>query len=738
MKCKTCFAIVVIFANILVSCAAPTPIPPTFTTTQRPLALIATPASTGTPETTAIPTRMPIYKPEPQGFSPHAITITQNGEYAYIGFDLSEVVFKVRLSDLAIVAEADLSEYFPIQSDDIALDESETKLFVSSPTWGKLIILDAQSLNVINVIDDIGNVSMIPSQYGPFLIAWNGGSTVKRINTETYEVTEFIDNAMFFMKIRESRSDPNLWYVVSGLGPWPSGVNVGVYNHKLKVWQQSVSLPLQGENEGFSDFKVLPNEKKAYLATFGGWYPDYHAYGWLYSVDLVGGEVNVVPIDGGGGGLEYSLDSQRLYIGTGWPVPNTNNLLVLDTQSDVIVDQISLGQNKYKWPFTQMNHLKIDPTNDRILYGTCTDGNALIKVNLDTLTLNDVRVFNQETFQPHFFVRQSGQAAGFILIHKSPYAFELDLDQATIEGVVKLPNIRQDAYAYDIAINGAGRMFIAQGETILEVDANEMRLLKTHSLPKDISGSWSFVLSNDQTSLFSVWPGPSSGGYPPDTFLRINTSSFQVEANIKLEGGGFNSRPFELPDGSKLYALGGMQNGPVVIRVIDLKSNTLTRTITFDEPGLQGISAGPYYPFAYDSTSDTLFVGATQVVLAIDTDTDTIKKVIYLGDTAKAIGLEPGQLTYLNAIGLVYNPQENYLYIAHLDRSFISIYDLENDQFLPRVIPLKGYFPNFIFANDDYSKIYSLNIRSDSVSVINVESKTVENVINLHAFLPQP
>jgi YVTN family beta-propeller protein len=220
--------------------------------------------------------------------------------------------------------------------------------------------------------------------------------------------------------------------------------------------------------------------------------------------------------------------------------------------------------------------------------------------------------------------------------------------------------------------------------------------------------------------------------------LRINPASFQVEAKVKLEGGFFNRRPFELPDGSKLYASGGMQNGPVVIQVIDLGTNTVKKTITYEEPGMLGISAGPCFPFAYDPASHTLFVGATQVVLAIDTDTDVIKKVIYLGDVARAIGLEPRQLTYINAIGLVYNPQENYLYIAHLDRSFISIYDLTNDRFLPQVIPLKGLVPNSIFANDDYSKIYSVNTRSDNVSVIDVSTKAVEKVIDMHFYLSGP
>ncbi|GAH86352.1 unnamed protein product, partial [marine sediment metagenome] len=78
--------------------------------------------------------------------------------------------------------------------------------------------------------------------------------------------------------------------------------------------------------------------------------------------------------------------------------------------------------------------------------------------------------------------------------------------------------------------------------------------------------------------------------------------------------------------------------------------------------------------------------------------------------------------------------RENYLYIAHLDRSFVSIYDLNTDQFLPQLIPLKGYFPAFVFANDDHSKIFTVTFRSDSISVIDVKSKAVEKVIDLHAY----
>ena len=694
------------------------------------------PASTGTSETTAISTRMPIYTPEPQGFSPFAITITKDGEYAYIGFDLSEDVFKVHLDNLTIEAAADLSEYFPIENEHIALDVTERKLFVHSTTWRKLIVLDTQTMDVIHVIDNISITGMIQSQYAPFIITWNGGNVVNFINTETYEVTKFTDERIGFLWIQESKHDQSKWYVVTQTELEDQWVwVVGSYDYKIKTWSDKVLFPLKTEGDAIFDFKVLPNEQKVYVATLGGWYPEYHAYGWLYSIDLVSGEVKVVPIDGGAMCLEASSDSQWLYVGTGWPIPSTNNLLVVDTQSDDIVDQIYLGKTQYGWHYTQMNDLQIDLAHPGLLYATNSDGNALVKMDLDSLTLVDVLVFNQESFRPHFFARRPTQATGYILIHQSANAFELDLDQATIEGVVRFPDIRQDAYAYDIAINDAGKLLIAQGEYVLEVDAEDMRLLGTHPLPPGIPSVWHFVLSNDQSRIYSIQWGPE--GYL-DTFLAINTANFQVEASVRLEGGVFNFRPYELPDGSKLYALGGQHNGPVVIHVIETDIYTIQKTITFEEPGRLGISAGPCYPFAYDSSSHTLFVGATHVVLAIDTDTDVIKKVIYLGDAARAIGLEPWQLTYVNAVGLVYHPQENYLYIAHLDRSFISIYDLNNDWFLPQVIPLKGYFPNYMFANDDFSRMYTLNVRSDNVSVIDVNSKLVEKVIDLHSYLPEP
>jgi len=584
---------------------------------------------------------------------------------------------------------------------------------------------------------------MLRSRYGPFLIIWDGGNTVKFVNTETYEVTELTDNEIGFMQIEESKSDQGKWYVATQVGP-REGI-IGLYDYKIKKWNTSISITTQQEGLNINDLKVLADESKAYIAVWGGFYPESqtHGYGWIYSIDLGGREVKVIPIDGDLWCLEMSPDGRWVYVGADWPKPrNVNNIQAVDTKTDTVVGSIDLSKLAFfgtqfssgSTQFSSVVDLQIDPVNPRFLYAVSNDANAFIKVDLDNRTLADALVFNEESLQPNFFVKGPTQTSGYILIYRSANAFELDLDNATIKGVVRFPAIRADAGSYDVATNNAGNLLIAQGDNMLEVDPKDMHPIKTHPLPKDINGLSHFVLSADKAKLYSIWQDPISGKDYPNTFLAIDATNFQVKAHIELDGGVFNERPFELPDGSKLYLLGGWDWGTITVQVIETGNYTIKKTITYDDPDDSlGISAGPYFPFAYDSNSHVLFMGAGTVVLAVDTDKDAIEQVIKLRDVAEAIDLKPEQLIYVNAIGLIYNPKENYLYIAHLDRAFISIYDLNNNRFLPRVIPLKGSFPNYIFVNDDYSRIYSLNTRSDSVSVIDVKSKTVEKIIDLHA-----
>jgi len=133
------------------------------------------------------------------------------------------------------------------------------------------------------------------------------------------------------------------------------------------------------------------------------------------------------------------------------------------------------------------------------------------------------------------------QSSGYVLVHRSAYGFELDLGSATIKNVVRFPAIRADSGAYDVAITNAGRLLIAQGEQVLEVDGADMRLIANHPLPPTIPSVWHFVLSKNQSRLYSITNDPITNR--PNIFLAINTADFQAQANLPLAGGAFNFRP---------------------------------------------------------------------------------------------------------------------------------------------------------------------------------------------------
>ncbi len=673
-----------------------------------------------------------------QGASPFGIAITKDGQYAYLTFDLSEDVFKVRLSDFVVVGATDLSAYFPAECENIALDVSEKKLFVYTPTWRKLLVIDTDTMSLTGSLDNYPLTGMLRSQYGARLITWNGGATIRFVDTNTLAVTQQTYSGLHFSKLQERTDSQTKWYAVTqGLPGGQGPLTVGSYDSVSKSWDNSVTFSRQTNDAtgGVFALKVLPNENKAYVATMSGFYTgEYRAYGWLYAVDLARRQVQAIAVDGGALCLAASASKHRLYVGTGWPIPADNNLLVVDTLTDTVLGRIPLGKTRYNWNHTQMNVLQIDPANPEVLYATDADANAFIKVRLDTLTLERVLVLNQEDVSPQFFARRPTQDSGYVLLHNTTNALDLNSGRAVVNSSVTLP-VTQTAY-YDVAFNSTGRMYVAQGQRILELDATDQSLIATHALPQGTPSVWQLVLSSNEKMLYSVARTPSPRS---QSFLAINTTTWQVDSRITLvDPGGavFTSRPYEVPDQGKVYVLGGLDHGAVTIDMFETNTQTFQKRITFDQPGLLGISAGPNYPFAYDSRTHTLFVGATEVVLAIDTQTDTIKQVIRLGDSAKAIGLQPSQLTYFNADGLAYNPRENCLYIAHWDRSYVSIFDLAGNRYLPRLIPLKGYAPRQMFANDDVSRIYVLNVRSDNISVIDTITKTVENVIDLHEYVP--
>jgi hypothetical protein len=217
-----------------------------------------------------------------QGFSPYGMAVTRDGRYAYLSFDLSAFVLKVRLSDMTVVASADFSRYFPLKCRAIALDAGETKLFLHDGILGRLLVLNAATLQEIRMIGGlVTGGELVRSRWGPNLILACGD--VYLINTDTLEVTAHGNSPRGFSFVRESATDPAIWYAVA---PGPEGTVIGTYDYKKALWSPKATVQPRTGQWSVDDFAVLPDGSKAYLAVLG---PFDQATGWLYVADLRSG-----------------------------------------------------------------------------------------------------------------------------------------------------------------------------------------------------------------------------------------------------------------------------------------------------------------------------------------------------------------------------------------------------------------------------------------------------------------
>jgi uncharacterized protein (TIGR03437 family) len=656
-------------------------------------------------------------------FVPSGIALTKDGRYAYLSFDVSAYVVKVRLSDMTVVAGADFTRYYPLRCARIVLDATETKLFLYDHVLGRLLVLDAASLLEIRMIGGFsrGVSQLVLSRWGPYLFLINGSGW--QLNTDTLELTA-LGYSRGFMFIQESVTDPTLWY---GVASTPQSTLVGTYDYKKALWSPKVTLRAQAPDWSVHDFAVLPDGSKAYLGVLGSWLPNYQTSGWLYAADLQNGAVKELPIDGGILALTLNKEASRLYAGTGWPARVNDAVAmihVIDTSGDTDIGVVNIGVQKFHTFCTQLNEMKIDPVNGGLLYATNADGNSFTKVDLATSQVIDNLVLNDETNSPHMFLRIPGTSRAYALLSRTSEALEIDLDRAEVVRTVKFPLTRTDFLRFGAAFRDAGTLLVAQGEYFMELAA-DLTLRAKRSLPKGTPSIWSVLGSGDGKTLYSVANSQSQS----DTFLALDSTTFQIKASLHLDGGSF-ALPWEHPNAGKLYVVGGTSNPDVFVHVIDAQSLSLLKTIRFNDPQLGGIATSGSYPYAYDPATHTLFAASNLAILAIDTDRDEIRRVI------------PNAAIYdfrtSSANGLAFNPAENRLYLAHGDGALISVYDFNADHFLPQLFSTRGYAPGWALANSDVSKFWVANTGSDNLTVFDTKTLTLEKVIDIHACNPLP
>jgi len=161
---------------------------------------------------------------------------------------------------------------------------------------------------------------------------------VRFLNTDTYAVTQHTgNNDVFFLKMKSTRTiPPSGSLLLSDYQEVRAGDSRTLRSHRQSVEQlsdvsfagcwgkhfRSPRVSQWGKSVCCDLWRLVSKVSRVWMALRRG----------------PGNEANQgMPIDGGALRLEANPAGTRLFVGTGWPLPNSNNLLVVDTASDSIV-----------------------------------------------------------------------------------------------------------------------------------------------------------------------------------------------------------------------------------------------------------------------------------------------------------------------------------------------------------------------------------------------------------------
>lgn len=455
--------------------------------------------------------------------------LTKDGQYAYVAFDGSANVAKVRLADLAIVGSVSIPGVFPVECENMALDVSEKKLFWYSSALRKLVVIDTDTLTVVHTFEDYGLIGMLRSRFGNRLLTWDGGWQVRIVDTETLTVTFKTLDGVWVMALEERPENQDQWYLVARTGPGVDTLTAGVFDHVAKVWLSSVTFPTQTSGEPVFGMAVAASDK-IYVGTFGGWYPTGSgSYGWVYSLDLTRLRAAPIAIDGGALCLAVRTDLHRLYVGTGWPISDDQNLLVFDTQTDAAVGQIPLGLSAYGWPHTQMNVLRLDATDPTVLYATAVDTNSFMKIRLGSATLEREVIFHSADV-PHASVAwRPGLESAYVVLRNRSAALDLDAVGARITRAVSLPAI--PPWSHGMAVSRTGRVYLNQSHQLIVANEPDLTGAVAQTIGGvDGRGLTSLQLSADERFLYSTARDLTQSASSATIFVAIDTSSVAITA----------------------------------------------------------------------------------------------------------------------------------------------------------------------------------------------------------------
>jgi uncharacterized protein (TIGR03437 family) len=644
----------------------------------------------------------------------HGTAVSPDGSTAYVAFSTPDIVLVVDLRAGQLRSAIDLTPAgVMVGSAQAVLSADGKLLFVANQGIGNIAVIDTAAERVIKVLPfcpGLGD-SIKASPAGKVYIGLQDGRLVTvSCDDLSYKTMSF---GVFLDSIALSAARANLLYAVS-YDPIPNGQSFfHAFNLDTGREERRAVLPKEAcrPSGGVKRLQSAPSGDVAYL----GWHES--DSGSITALDLTTFRAGAsTAIEDGVMDFALHPENGKVYaVGDLFGVrPGRVDGMGYITEWDPASQQIT--RRLPISPSKAISAIVFDPLNPRFVYATEVFLGIVRKVDLLSGTeYMRVRFFSGKRMP--YAATTSGSLA-YITGYRSPLIHKLDLNSGKLAGTLDLPGLAgsgQCAY-YD------GKLYVGDYSHFSVINTADGSLI----LSRDVPGGLFLTQMTFFRDKIAAGAGPLGG--VPDRMVILDARTLDVLSTFKLELPLVNRWGCAVasPDGSKLYVQQGIFGQKTILQVLD--SATL-RVLKRIEPPTTVSQGGDGDVGDFDEQKRIAYLGGFSSVYKVHMDTDEFLGTLNINDVYKEMGRAGGwPVSALRGIHL--SPAKDRLVITSWDGQCVYQYDLRNEKWIPRVVPV-GLGPAAAVISPDRKNLYTVSYRSDTITHLDTTTGEVVDVIPL-------
>lgn len=646
------------------------------------------------------------------------LAISPDGKTAYVPFNLDDVLLVVNLSTFSVIDSINVSAAGSMLfSNNAILTPDGKKLYVANAGTRNVMVINTEDRSVEKVfpIKALWAVPTSMSQDGSKAYITSEDSGLNIINTSDNSYYQISIPGLIFGPVVASRKNPDLLYSIGTVIETP-----GVFESSFFIFNVSSNTVVRSSKLGNDimpsdtftrEFIINSDETRAY-------------FGWFHMNDRGSGNFNVfdldsfqvlatTPIDYGVTDFVFNERTGKVYIIGFWAgggAPGKLPIIEYDTQTDMIVRRIMVS------PSSDQRAIALDPTNDNYLYMTEGDFNLIRRVDISAGREVNSLYFSKAVIQPYAII--SNGETGYLFSRNSGDVYKLDLMSGKLIGKIKLPFMHSGWGFHE------GNLYVNSGNKIHVINPSDGSVIKSYQVDTEFNPSF-FTFFDDKMATVNF----ERGGMVGEKIIFFNTGDMSIIKSIDLPNEPHGEKVILSPDGSKIYtARGHMGGAPAVITIFNSSNLEVINTIEIpyvdQRRGMTGFNEADF-----DETNRIVYLTGFASIYKIDMDTNELIGILDLIDLYIEQNIWGWSPTGLSGVTL--SKEKDRLFITSGDAHSVYVYNLNNASWSTKIINLGGYFVTDAVASPDKQYLYTVNEKSDSITMVNLTSGDVVKIIPL-------